>query len=213
LRKKLKGLYLIIDPNFNRSKLKSIVEEALIGGVDVVQLLESNMGQNEKIRLGINFRKLTEKYNIPLIINNDINFAKFLGSEGVHLDSYNLLPKEVRLNNGEDTIIGYTCGNNIERVIWAENNDADYISFCALFQSKHSSACDNIPLGLIKEAKKRSKISIFASGGIKFENANYPLEYGADGIAIISAILQSKNPRDATKHLKSIIDKVKKIKS
>ena len=96
-------------------------------------------------------------------------------------------------------------GNDLERLKWAEKMGADYVSFCAVFQTSSVSQCEIVPLTSIRLAKSMAKIPIFASGGITLDNVRSVLEAGADGIAVISAILKAQDPEQIAKSFKKII--------
>ena len=205
--KKLQGLYLIVDPAMPHNKLLGIVEDALKGGVDILQLWAHwrhgyAIPKLAKILLG-----LATEYDVPLIINNDLELAKETDAHGLHVDSYNVTPAEIRKILGKQSIVGYTMGNNLEKLKWAETVGADYVSFCAVFPTSSVTTCEIVPLNSIRLAKSTTNLQVFASGGINLSNAHLVLEAGADGIAIISAILKARDPEQAARSFKEIIHK------
>ncbi len=203
--KKLEGLYLVIDPTIPYLELLDIVQKSLRGGVDILQLWAPDQDKSGLLRLAEALIDLARKYNVPLIINNDVELAKHIGADGVHLDAHDEPPTKVRQELGEQSIIGYTVGNDLNKLRWAENTGADYISFCAIFPTSSVTQCEIVPLNCVKLAKSVTKLSVFASGGINLNNAHLVLEAGADGIAVISAILKAKDPEQTVRAFKEII--------
>lgn len=190
-----------------------VVQKALKGGVDILQLLTAGQKKPNPLELAKKLQDLANGYNVPLIINNDIQLAKEVGAHGVHMDKYAVVPKDVRKALGEQSIVGYTVGNDLERVRWAETVGADYVSFCAIFPTTSAAQCEMIPLRTIRLAKSLTHLPVFASGGIDLSNVHLVLETGVDGIAVISSILKAQNPEKTAKSFKEIINKYKaKIK-
>jgi len=203
---RLQGLYLVVDPTLPHHRLLGIVEKALKGGVDVLQLwgaTEQNKG--ETLGLAKNLLNLSKDYDVPLLINNDLQLAKEVGAHGVHMDGYDITPLDVRKALGKQSIIGYTVGNDLERVKWAETVGANYVSFCAVFPTPSVAQCEIIPLHTIRLAKSITRIPVFASGGINLDNAHLVLETGVDGIAVVSSILKALDPEQAAKFFKAIM--------
>jgi len=203
---RLQGLYLVVDPTIPHRRLLDIVKKALKGGVDILQLwgtTEQNRGKT--LGLTKNLLNLSNNYDVPLLINNDLQLAKEVGAHGVHMDGHDVTPSTVRKALGKQSIVGYTVGNDLEQVKWAETVGASYVSFCAVFPTASVAQCDIIPLHTIRLAKSMIHIPVFASGGINLDNAHLVLETGVDGIAVVSSILKAPDPEQAAKSFKAII--------
>jgi len=149
---------------------------------------------------------IARRYGTPLLINNDLVMAKKVDADGVHADNYELTPSEIEARLGRGKIVGYTTGNDLSRVKWAERNGADYVSFCSMFPSSSVGDCEIVPLDTVRAAKKIVELPIFASGGINLRNAGRVLEAGADGIAVISALQKAADPEATAREFKSVID-------
>jgi len=121
------------------------------------------------------------------------------------MDGYDTTPSDVRKALGRQSIVGYTVGNDLKRVKWAETVGANYVSFCAVFPTTSVAQCDIIPLHTIRLAKSMIHIPVFASGGINLDNAHLILETGVDGIAVVSSILKASDPEQAAKSFNAII--------
>jgi thiamine-phosphate pyrophosphorylase len=203
--KKLEGLYLVVDPTIPRVKLLEIVGKALRGGVDIIQLWSSGEESFNISELAQDLLSLAKQYNAPLIINNDLKLAKQVGADGVHFDAYDVPPAEVKQVLGEESIVGYTLGNDLSKLKWAESVGADYVSFCSIFPTSSVTQCEIVPIESVKLAKSISKLPVFASGGITLGNVHLVLEAGADGVAVISAILKASDPELAARSFKEAI--------
>jgi len=202
----LQGLYLVVDPTLPHHRLLDIVEKALRGGVDILQLWgTTEQNKSKTLDLAKNLLNLSNDYDVPLLINNNLQLAKEARAHGVHMDGYDITPLDMRKALGKQSIVGYTVGNDLERVKWAETVGANYVSFCAVFPTSSVAQCEIIPLPTIRLAKSMTHIPVFASGGINLDNAHLILETGVDGIAVVSSILKAPDPEQAAKSFKTII--------
>ena len=204
---RLQGLYLVVDATMPHRKILDVVEKALKGGVDVLQLWKAWQNRFKTIGLARQLLNLANNYGVPLIINNDLQLAKDVEAHGVHMDGYDVIPADVRKVLNEQSIVGYTVGNDLKWLKWAENVGADYVSFCSVFPTTSVTQCEIIPLNTIRSAKSATHIPVFASGGINLSNVHLVLETGVDGIAVISSILKAQDPEQAAKSFKEIIHK------
>jgi thiamine-phosphate pyrophosphorylase len=205
--KRLQGLCLVVDPSLPRRRLVDIVEKSLKGGVDLLQLWKPSGNSLEIGGLARELSNLAKDYDVPLLINNDLQLAKSVEADGVHFNGYNVTPSDARKVLKEQSIVGYTVGNDLEWIKWAEAGGADYMSFCSVFPSPSAIQCEIIPLRTLRAAKAMTDMPVFASGGIKLSNAHLVLETGVDGIAVISAILKASDPKQTAESFKVIIRK------
>jgi thiamine-phosphate pyrophosphorylase len=208
LTRRLSGLYFVVDPTTPSRKLLDLLEGALEGGVDVVQVWSAWKDREPYVEVVRRMKSLAGRHGVPLLVNNDLTMGRLAGADGMHMDRYELTPAEIREKLGGRGIVGYTVGNDISRVKWAESVGADYISFCSIFPSGSVTDCEIVPLQTVRRARGLTDISIFASGGITPANAAKVLEEGADGVAVISAIQNAEDPREAARQLKMIISSV-----
>jgi len=202
--KKLRGLYLVAAPILPADKLLIVVEKALNGGVDIVQFIPD--GQSlETLETAKGLSKLTEQFNVPFLINGRLLLAREIRADGLHFDGYLIEPSEARRILGRRCIVGYTVGNDLKKLVWAETVGANYVSFCSIFPTPSVGQCDIVPIETVKAAKSKTALPVFAAGGISSKNAHLVLEAGADGIAVTSAILKAKDPEQAARSLKEIV--------
>jgi thiamine-phosphate pyrophosphorylase len=201
---KLEGLYLVVSPILPSETLFSATKEALEGGVDLVQF--SSEHENSEIRqLAVRLAKLAKEYDKPFLVNNDIALAYEVRADGVHFDKQAVVPAEARKALGENCIVGYTVNADIEKVRWAEKAGADYVSFCAVFQTCPNFQCSIVPLDKISAARDATSLSMFAAGGITLDNVQKVLATGVDGVAITSALLRAENPKQTAMAFKDRI--------
>lgn len=197
---------MVVAPILPADKLLIDVEKALKGGVDIVQFTPDRQSL-ETLETAKDLSKLTRQFNVPLLINSRLPLAREIKADGLHFDGYGIEPEEAKRIIGRRCKVGYTLGNDLKRLEWAETVEADYVSFCSIFPTTSTNQCDIVPIGTVKAAKSRTALSVFAAGGIGPKNAHLVLEAGADGIVVTSAILKAKNPEKAAKSLKEIIRK------
>lgn len=203
--RKLSGLYFVVD--ITRGKeVVDIVSKAVKGGVDILQVWYRDLDKS-KIDTIQKIRDIAKEQNVPLLINNNIEVAKAVKADGVHMDRLDIKPSEIKKILGYDCLVGYTIGNNIDSVKWADSNGASYISFCSIFPSNSVDECEIVPLSTVKKARSLTNMPIFASGGITLQNVEDVMKAGADGVAVISSIQDSKDPQKAAREFKSILVK------
>ncbi len=200
---KPKSLYLVISPIIPTQEILLVVAKALAGGVDFLQL--SGPENFRTYSFAESLFDLAEKNRVPFLINNNLRLAKEINCQGIHFDSFEISPKQARRTLGTECLVGYTVNVNLDRVRWAEDEGADYVSFCSVFNSCSTNQCPIVSLDTLKKARGLSAISIFAAGGVNQTNAHVVLEIGLDGIVVSSSILNAKEPEKATREFKQII--------
>jgi thiamine-phosphate pyrophosphorylase len=206
-KQKLRGLYLVADLSLPEQRLIRAIEDAVNGGVQIVQIWNAAKSTKEStFRICDKISSVASKARVPLIVNNDVDLAKSIGADGIHFDEFHKTPDDARKLLGPDAIVGYTCGTDQVILSKAESTGADYISFCAVFPSPSVQSCDIVPLESIRKAKQIVSTPVFASGGITLENAHLVLEAGADGLAIASSILSAEDPEAMGRAFRSIIE-------
>jgi thiamine-phosphate pyrophosphorylase len=204
------SLYLVTDRALSMGKsTEQIVEDAVKGGVSMVQLREKDTPTKEFYDLACSLMKLLKPYNIPLIINDRLDIAIASNADGLHIGQSDMPYSIVRKILGKDKIIGLSV-ETIEQAREANNLDVDYIGLSPVF-STDSKKDINTPLELegIKEIASFTKHPTVAIGGINKANTADIIKNGANGIAVISAIVSQEDPRKAAEELKSIIQEAR----
>lgn len=195
------SLILITDRNLCRQPFLNTIQLALRGGVKTVQLREKGLTTHELYSLACELRKVTSDYKANLIINDRVDIALAAEADGVHLGWQALPFPIVRRMVGSEKLIGVSTHSRQE-ALQARDCGADYITFGPVFDTPSKSGLLK-PTGAeaIRDLKNEVKIPVVALGGINEKNVEAVLERGADGIAVISSIMQADNPEDAARCL------------
>jgi len=190
-------LYLVTDRNIlaGRDLLKSI-EEAIDGGATLVQLREKDVSTLEFLNIALKVKAITDKHNIPLIINDRLDIALAADAAGLHIGQEDLPLKIARKLLGYTKIIGVST-SNVNEAIEAENGGADYIGVGAMFPTDTKKDADSVTLEELHRIKNSISIPVVAIGGINKSNIKSVINAGADGAAVISAVLGEKDIKSA----------------
>jgi thiamine-phosphate pyrophosphorylase len=201
------GFILITNREICEAKFADIISQAIDGGVETVQLREKGLSTVELYNLATDIREITRDKGANLIINDRVDIALAVDADGVHLGWQSLGIVIVRKMIGQDKLIGFSA-HNLQEAEKAENSGADYVTISPIFDTAYKDYFIE-PLGTekIEKIKEEIDIPVIALGGINENNVNSVLENGADGIAVISAILQSKDPRHSASRLYKEIKK------
>lgn len=203
------SLYLVTDRGLSKGRSHEfIVEQAIRGGVSIVQLREKDISSREFYQLALSLKECLSDFQIPLIINDRLDIALAVGADGLHIGQSDLPYAVARDLMGKNKIIGLSV-ENIEQARQANELDVDYIGLSPVFSTLTKSDI-NTPLGLdgIREIAGFTRHKMVAIGGINTKNAADILRCGADGIAVVSAIVSHENPQLASRELRNIIDSV-----
>lgn len=203
-------LYAVTDRSWTQNQtLYEQVEQALEGGVTIVQLREKNLSQEEFIKEAVQMKNLCHRYGVPLIINDNVDVALKSGADGVHVGIDDVPVAEIRKRTGEDFIIGATA-KTVEQAQNAENSGADYLGVGAVFPSPTKKNAIRITTAKLKEICSSVSIPTVAIGGINFDNMLEIKDGGMDGIAVVSAIFSAADIKTATEKLKKKAKEVTK---
>jgi len=194
----LNGVYLVIDPTMDQSVLLDKVEEALEGGVSILQIWNrwsDRMQQSDKEQLASYIREMAHEYDVPVLMNEDWEMLKKTGLDGVHFEELPKNYEQIKEKIGRDFIAGITCSNDLEVVKWAEEHGLDYVSFCAMFPSPSVGSCEIVKPETVKRAREITDMPLFLSGGITADKIAELDELEFNGVAVISGILKDDEPR------------------
>lgn len=194
------SLYLVTNNSEDEEKFLNIIEESLKGGVSVVQLREKKAETLDFYNLALKVKEITQKYNVPLIINDRIDIALAIDADGVHVGQSDMPAKTARSMIGEDKILGVSAAN-IKEAKKAQRDSADYIGVGAVYPTNTKDNATSVPKKELKEIVKSVDIPVVAIGGITQENAHKLNDCGIDGLSVVSAIMEAKNPKIASKNL------------
>ena len=201
------SLYLVTDRGLSRGRSTlEIVDAAVRGGVTCVQLREKDCSTLEFIEQALSIKKHLKAVSIPLIINDRLDVAQAVRADGVHLGQTDMPLKMAREIVKEKMIIGISVETH-DDVSKAEQEGADYIGAGPLFATTTKTDTSPVigPRGL-QEIKGIASIPVVAIGGINQGNCMEVIRHGADGIAVVSAIVSADDPEQAAANLKNSIE-------
>lgn len=203
-------VYFIMGSNNCRKDPLQVMKEALDGGITIFQYREKGDGAltgEERYAFAKQLQSLCKEYNVPFIVNDDVELALELDADGVHVGQDDEGIKTVREKMG-DKIIGVSA-HTIEEARFAIENGADYLGVGPIFptNTKKDAKAVQGTEGLRFFRESGIEIPIVGIGGITIENAASVVEAGADGVSIISAISLADSPYNSTKKLAELVRK------
>lgn len=195
------GVYLVIDPAMDRLLLLSRLASALEGKLEAVQLWDHWAPGDDKLERINAVGELCRKHNVPLLIDNDwqmLSQSPYL--DGVHFDTIPVDYTSIKETVGRPFISGITCSGNLDVIGWADEQQLDYVSFCAMFPSPSAGSCDIVMPTTVRQAKSMTKLPLFVSGGITPVNmVMLRKQTPFDGVAVISGIMSAEDPLSKVK--------------
>jgi len=193
-------LHLVTDRSLSQARsLVEVVAEAVAGGVTCVQLREKSCSTRQFLDEALALKALLQPLGVPLIINDRVDIALAVGAAGVHLGQSDMPISHARRLLGPDCLIGISA-ESMADALEAEQQGADYIGISPVFNTPTKT--DTAPaLGLegIRRIRELARIPLVGIGGINLTNARQVLAAGADGVAVVSAIMAAESPREAAK--------------
>ena len=196
------SIYLITDHNYLRGRnFLSCIEDALRGGVTLVQLREKDVDGGLFLQRACAVKTLCDKYKVPLLINDRIDIALACKAAGVHLGQADIPLNVARGILGSDAIIGVSA-HSLEEARAAERDGADYLGVGAVFPTNSKNNASEVGVNMLKEILKMSKLPIIGIGGINAQNLAQVRAAGAQGAAIISGILSADNIEEEGRKIK-----------
>lgn len=200
------SLYLVTDRGLSQNRsMEEIIEAAIAGGVTAVQLREKGMPEEEFIREAVRLRRITEKLGVPLIVNDSLRVAQACGADGIHLGQEDMSCSTARALLGADPIIGISV-SNVDEALQAVADGADYLGVSPIFRTPTKTDTPP-PVGIegLRNIRSRISLPLVAIGGISARNVAGILQAGADGIAVVSAIMAAPDPLAAAAELAAMI--------
>jgi thiamine-phosphate pyrophosphorylase len=199
------SLYLVTDKSDDVEKFLKTIEEAINGGVSVVQIREKTADTLEFYNLALKVKKITEKYDVPLIINDRVDVALAVDADGVHVGQSDMPCDVTRALVGPDKIVGVSAAT-IKEARKAESDGADYIGTGAVFPTATKDDAPKITKNDLKEIVESINIPVVAIGGITLNNAHELNDTGIAGLSVVSAIMSSENPKKSSEELLKIFN-------
>jgi len=196
-------LYLCTDRGLmSTDTLEEAVEQAVRGGCTLVQLREKDCTSLEFYRTALGVKKITDRYRIPLIVNDRADIALAVGADGVHAGQSDLPCSVLRAILGDDQVIGISAAT-VEEAVRAQRDGADYIGVGAMFPTGTKADARAVSMETLAEIRSAVSIPIVVIGGIGPQNAAGFRGTGVDGLAVVSAILSKPDIAAAARELRA----------
>jgi thiamine-phosphate pyrophosphorylase len=199
------SLYLVTDNSDDVEKFLKTIEEAIKGGVTVVQIREKTADTLDFYNLALKVKEITTKHNVPLLINDRVDIALAIDADGVHVGQSDMPGDVTRKLIGEDKILGISAAT-IDEAKKAQKDGADYIGTGAVFPTSTKDDAESVTKDELTEIVKSIDIPVVAIGGINLENASQLTDTGIAGLSVVSAIMSSDNPKKSSQELLKIFN-------
>lgn len=200
-------LYAVTDRKWTGKKtLFEQVEKSIKGGVTFVQIREKELEYKLFLDEAIKMKDLCKKYDIPFVVNDNVDIAIKSNADGVHVGQEDMEALNVREMIGKDKILGISV-QTLEQAIEAEKKGADYLGVGAIFPTNSKDNAVKVSIETLSLICKSVNIPVVAIGGINKTNINQLKNTGISGVALISAIFENDDIEYATRELKEILSK------
>ena len=198
-------LCLVTDRDLMSTKrLEEAVEEAILGGVTMVQLREKEVSAEKMYNIAQSIKKITNRYEVPLIINDRVDVALAVNAAGVHVGQSDIPASAVRKIISNEMILGVSA-TNLEEAEAAQNDGADYLGIGAMFATITKKDAKLVSIMELKSIRDAIDIPIIVIGGIDETNVGEFKGTGIDGFAVVSAIIAKPDIRRAAAELRDAI--------
>ncbi len=181
--------------------LETSVERAILGGCTVVQLREKDVDAGVFYRLALRTKEVTDRYHVPLIINDRVDIAMAVDAAGVHVGQRDLPAKAVRQLIGKEKLLGVSA-STVAQATKAVQDGADYLGVGAMFQTATKTDTNDVNMETLQDIRKAVSVPLVVIGGIGMSNAHLFQPMGIDGIAVVSAIAAQEDETKAAAALK-----------
>lgn len=196
------SLYFITDSTgLSEDRFLEIIEKACRGGASLLQLREKNKTIREYIEIAEKVHRITEKYNIPLIIDDRVDVALAMNAEGVHVGQSDMPVHIARKLMGEEKIIGATT-KTVAQAEEAYSQGADYLGVGAIYPTTTKVKTVLTSVDTLRDIVNAVPIKVNAIGGLNKDNIEILRGSGIDGICVVSAIMKAEDPESAARELK-----------
>lgn len=205
-------LYAVTDRTWlGGQTLLEQVEQALLGGVSLVQLREKELDEGSFLREAIDMAKLCHRYGVPLIINDNVEIARHSGADGVHVGQEDMEAGAVRSVLGSGMIVGVTA-KTLDQALRAQEAGADYLGSGAVFGSATKTDAKSMTTELLRSICNGVSIPVVAIGGINRDNILKLAGTGIDGVAVVSGIFAAADIERECRHLRNLTEQIIPLK-
>lgn len=203
-------LYAVTDSMWLKGRtLPEVVKEALVGGATFMQIREKELPYDDFLTLAKEVKKVTDAFHVPYVVNDEVEIAKAIDADGVHIGQSDKALVEARTILGPDKIIGVSA-QTVEQAVEAEQNGADYLGVGSVFSTSTKLDADDVSLDTLRAICDAVSIPVVAIGGIHAGNIMDLKGTHVDGIAVVSAIFGAKDIRKDTTELLKIAQELVK---
>ncbi len=196
---KLRGLYAITDANLKGLNLARQVEQAILGGAQIVQYRDKSDDTARRRLEATEVLRVCRAHQKPLLINDDVHLAADIGADGVHIGKHDMNFARAREVLGSQAMIGVSCYNQLALAEDAVALGADYVAFGRFYASSSKPQATQADLQILHNARQRLDCSIVAIGGIHAWNGQALLEAGADMLAVIRGVFAADDVQSAAR--------------
>jgi thiamine-phosphate diphosphorylase len=203
-------VYVITGASHSRGRGHvQVVSEAIRGGADVIQLREKDLSSRDLVEAGRQLRRLTREAGVLFIVNDRVDVALAVDADGVHVGQDDMPADIVRRLIGPDKILGVSAATP-EEALRAKADGADYLGVGAIYatSTKADAGAATGPARL-GEIRRAVDLPLVAIGGLNVHNAAEAVSHGADGVAVISAVVGAPDVYSATLALKAVVEEAK----
>ena len=195
-------LYAVTDRKWLQEgqTLAQQVEQAILGGVTVVQLREKHTDYETFVTLAKEVKQVTDQYQVPLLINDNLDVALAVDAAGVHVGQEDMAALEVRRRIGDKKVVGVSA-QTVEQALAAEKAGADYLGVGAVFPTNSKDDAVKVDFATLRAICQAVQIPVVAIGGITADNMPALQNSGIIGVAVISAIFGQPDVRVAAEQL------------
>ncbi|MBO5159137.1 MAG: thiamine phosphate synthase [Lachnospiraceae bacterium] len=206
--KKTMLLYAVTDRAWvGKQTLMEQVEDALKGGATCIQLREKELDDENFLQEAVEMKQLCEKYQVPFIINDNVEIAVKCNADGIHVGQSDMEAGNVREVVGEKMILGVSA-QTVEQAVAAEKAGADYLGVGAVFNTTTKLDACEVPHDTLKAICEAVSIPVVAIGGISKANILELSGSGVDGVALVSAIFAVEDIEAECKELFALSEKM-----
>jgi thiamine-phosphate pyrophosphorylase len=204
-------LYVITDAKLSRGRSHLEVAQAAIeGGASIIQFREKEMTTRELVETARSLKELTSQKGVPFIVNDRLDVALAVEADGVHVGQEDMPADMARQLIGPHKILGVSA-STVEEALQAEKDGADYVSASPVFTTPTKPDTPP-PTGLegLRAIVEAVNLPVIAIGGINEKNAAEVMEAGAQGVAVISAVVSAPDIAAAARHLRETLEAARK---
>ena len=201
-----RGLYAITDSRFKGDDIAQQVLKAIRGGARIIQYRDKSDDAALRLKEATAIAEACKTNNVIFIVNDDIELAKAVSADGVHLGHTDASFEKARELLGDDFAIGVSCYADIDRAKAAQSLGASYVAFGRFFNSSTKPNAPAVSLDVLVEAKKQLNVPVVAIGGITQDNGAPLINSGADMLAVVNGVFGAPDITLAAQSICNLFD-------